>query len=221
MTILGGSFLMMDYVEGDTITPGQDIDILGLTARTQAKLHQVDGKPISEEILALGHSRHSHSIEGKINWLLRRAEHHPELKEIFKWVVDNKPRLPEKVSIVHGDFHPMNMLVKDGEVVAILDWSGFMVGDPMAGLGWTLALFISNSKHEVPPEMFETLIQGYVREYEKTAPVNNETLEYFITFRLAMALLEGRDGQAHWTQPEIVKTIENELKERTGITVET
>ena len=27
------------------------------------------------------------------------------------------------------------MILKDGEVIAILDWSGFMVGDPMAGLG--------------------------------------------------------------------------------------
>ena len=110
-------------------------------------------------------------------------------------------------------------VLKDGEVIAIVDWSGFMIGDPMAGLGWTLALYIANAKHDLPSEMFEDLILGYVQEYENISPVNKDTLEYFITFRLAMALLEGRDGQAHWTQPKIVNTILSELRGRTGISV--
>jgi len=217
--ILGGSFLVMDYIEGDTINPEEDPSILILAARTQATLHQIDGKPISDAILALGHSAESHSIDGRINWLLRRAEKYPELEEIFRWVVDNKPKLPKKVSVVHGDFHPMNMLVKDGEVVAILDWSGFIVGDPMAGLGWTLALFIAIGKHTVPKDLFEELIYMYQAEYEKTQSVDQGKLDYFIVFRLTMALLEGMDGQGWWTQPDIVNTIRNELKEMTGITI--
>jgi hypothetical protein len=36
---------------------------------------------------------------------------------------------------------------------------------------------------------------------------------------LAMALLEGLDGQEWWTQPKIVNTIRSELKERTGVSV--
>jgi len=219
MTILGGSFLVMDFVEAEAIDPLKDLDNLKIAARTQAELHQIDGKPISEAILALGHSARSHSIEGRIEWLLRRAEKYPQLEELFQWVVDNKPQLPEKVSVVHGDFHLGNMLLKDGKVVAILDWSGFQVGDPMAGLGWTLALYISNAKHDFPPEVFEKLIQAYVEEYEKISPVNRDTMDYFITFRLAMALLEGLDGQEWWTQPKIVNTIRSEIKERTGITV--
>lgn len=220
MSILGGSFLVMEYIEGETVDPGDDSDILNLAARTQATLHQIDGKPVSEEILALGHSLESHSIEGRIDWLLRRAQKHPELQELFQWLVDNKPELPERLSMVHGDFHPMNMLVKDGEVVAILDWSGFIVGDPMTGLGWTLALFIATSKHMIPKELFAELTRGYMIEYEKIGSIEEERLEYFIIFRLAMALLEGKDGQVFWTQPKIVNAIVNELKERTGLIVQ-
>jgi hypothetical protein len=54
---------------------------------------------------------------------------------------------------------------------------------------------------------------------DKIQVIDHKKLEYFIAFRLAMALLEGLDGQEWWTQPEIVRTIVNELKERTGITV--
>jgi hypothetical protein len=113
----------------------------------------------------------------------------------------------------------MNMLVKEGKVVAILDWSGFIVGDPMAGLGWTLALFIATAKHSVPKDRFEELLGLYQSEYEKIQVIDHKKVEYFIAFRLAMALLEGMDGQEWWAQPEIVRTIVNELKERTGIKV--
>ena len=40
-------------------------------------------------------------------------------------------------------------------------------------------------------------------------------------FRLAMAYIEGLDGQEWWQQPELVKNIATELKEFTGITVPT
>jgi aminoglycoside phosphotransferase (APT) family kinase protein len=156
-TILGGPFLVMDYIEGDTVNPGEDPSILNLAARTQAMLHQIDGKPITEAFIALGQNG-SPSIDGRIDWLLGRAEKHPELKDIFQWLVTNKPELPAKLVVVHGDFHPMNMLVKEGEVVAILDWSGFIVGDPMVGLGWTLALFIATAKHTVSKERFDELL---------------------------------------------------------------
>jgi aminoglycoside phosphotransferase (APT) family kinase protein len=111
------------------------------------------------------------------------------------------------------------MLVKDGLVTAILDWSGFIVGDPMAGLGWTIAILIASGKHRIRKELFEEAIQMYKAEYEKVGHIDHHKLNYFIVFRLAMALLEGLDGQEYWTKPEIVNTIVNELKEMTGISV--
>ncbi len=216
-SILGGSFLVMDFVDGDAIDMGVDPSVLNLAARTQATLHQIDVKPIIDEIRSLGHTGGSHTVEGRLNWLLGRAKKYPELKPYFNWLIENMPQAPEKLSVVHGDFHPLNFLVKNGEVVAILDWSGFTIGDPMAGLGWTTALFIATSKHSAPPEVFGPLLQMYHDEYAVIQPIDHEKLDYFITFRLTMAYLEGKDGQEFWAQPEIVKTIESELKERTGI----
>lgn len=216
-SILGGCFLVMEFVEGKSIDAGEDPSILVLAARTQATLHQIDGKPISKEIIAHGHSAGSHSLDGRLTWLLRRAENYPELTPYFDWLIEKMPEDPEDLSVVHGDFHPMNFLVKDGEVAAILDWSGFIVGDPMAGLGWTTAIFIATSKHTAPKEVFDQLLQMYHSEYSSIQPIDHEKLNYFIVFRLAMALLEGKDGQMFWTQPDIVNNIKGELKERTGI----
>lgn len=216
-SILGGSFLIMDYVEGEAIDPGADPSILVLAARTQANLHKIDGNQISEQIFSLGHSANSHNLDGRLTWLLRRAGNYPELTPFFDWLIERMPDDPEQRSVVHGDFHPMNMLVNDGKVVALLDWSGFIVGDPMTGLGWTIALFLATGKHTIPEDMFEQLLEMYFTEYSRHNPIDEEKLNYFIVFRLAMALLEGKDGQVFWTQPEIVANILGELKDRTGI----
>jgi aminoglycoside phosphotransferase (APT) family kinase protein len=219
MDVLGGSFLVMEFIEGETIDPGDDPEVLKLVARTQAKLHELDGKPISDAILALGHSEHSHSTTGRLNWILERAKKYPQLTEIFSWVVENMPPLPEKLSVVHGDFHARNLLINEGEVAAILDWSGFIIGDPMAGLGWTLGITLATAPNNIPKTIIDDLIQKYLTEYETYIPIDYDKLNYFVVFRLAMALVEGLDGQEWWTQPHIVQNILSEIEERTGIKV--
>lgn len=219
-SILGGSFLVMDYVEGEAIDPGVDPSVLVLTATTQAMLHLKEGKKISEKIIAQGHSAGSHNYDGRINWLVNHAEGYPEIGAAVKWLIENRPVEPETPSLIHGDFHPMNLLIKDGEVNAILDWSGFMVGDPMYGLGWTKALFIATGKSELPEDVFNQLVQSYIDAYESIHPIDYEKMDYYVVFRLVRALLEGKEGQEVWTRPNIVKNIVNEIKEMTDILVQ-
>lgn len=219
LSILGGSFLVMEFMAGKTIDPGDDPSILVLTAKTQAQLHRKDGSGISTKILARGHSKGSHTFDGRIKWLVDRRKKYPSLHEVVQWLIDNRPQEPETPMIIHGDFHPMNLLVKDGEVNAILDWSGFMVGDPMYGLGWTKALFIATAKHETPPDVFNQLLEMYTEAYESINPVDHDKVDYYVVFRLVRALVEGKEGQETWTRPDIVNNIVNEIKEMTGILI--
>jgi aminoglycoside phosphotransferase (APT) family kinase protein len=219
-SILGGSFLVMDYVEGEAIDPGDDPNILILTAKTQAKLHLKEGKKLSEHIIANGHSTKSHNFDGRINWIVEKGKAYSGLDEAIKWLINNRPTEPVIPKIVHGDMHPMNLLVKDWEVTAILDWSGFMVGDPMYGLGWTKALFIATGKHELSEDVFNQLIKIYTDAYESSHPIDYSKMDYYVVFRLVRALVEGKEGQEVWTRPAIVNNIIKEIKEMTGILVE-
>jgi aminoglycoside phosphotransferase (APT) family kinase protein len=220
VSVLKGSFLLMDFVEGEAINPGHDPSILPLAARTQAGIHEVDGSGISRGIRKKGHSENSHNLKGRIDWILRRAEAYPQTGEITRWLKDNMPMNP-MTRVVHGDFHPMNFMVKDGEVTGILDWSNFMIGDPIMGLGFTISLFTSTSGLMVPKEELEREIERYFSEYSKVRPIDYTNLDYYRAFRLAMAYIEGLDGQEWWQQPQIVKNIATELKEFTGVTVTT
>jgi hypothetical protein len=43
-------------------------------------------------------------------------------------------------ALLHLDFHPLNVLVGDGRVTAVLDWANARAGDPRADLARTLSI---------------------------------------------------------------------------------
>jgi len=47
----------------------------------------------------------------------------------LEWLEANQPDPPSHLCIVHLDFHPLNLLVEEGEFRAVLDWSDADVGD--------------------------------------------------------------------------------------------
>lgn len=60
----------------------------------------------------------------------------PMIDFTARWLLDHLPPPPEP-GLVHGDFRNGNLMVspEDG-IVAVLDWEGAHIGDPMRDLGW-------------------------------------------------------------------------------------
>jgi len=95
--------------------------------------------------------------------LLKATEYLPWLKEIVMWLIENKPSECEYPSICHGDFHPGNLLAKDGEVTAILDWSTCRIGDPVMDVASTLVVFNAATKHIIPSFNSSVVSQKYLQ----------------------------------------------------------
>nr|WP_217895177.1 phosphotransferase family protein [Sphingomonas sp. CDS-1] len=72
-----------------------------------------------------------------------------ELRIASWWLWKNLPPPPERLTIVHGDYRPANMLVEKGRVTAILDWEFASVGDPLEDLGWYLTPYYAK-EHLIP-----------------------------------------------------------------------
>jgi len=77
-------------------------------------------------------------LAGNSDWLdnrLKLAEYnlaHYEVDgtaELLQWLKTNKP-LPRPCTFIHGDFTIDNVLVADGSISGIIDWSGGAFGDP-------------------------------------------------------------------------------------------
>lgn len=71
---------------------------------------------------------------------IARLETEPsvELRFASWWLWRNLPPAPARLSIVHGDYRPANMLVEDKQICAMLDWEFGHPGDPLEDLGWFL-----------------------------------------------------------------------------------
>ena len=63
------------------------------------------------------------------------GEPHPAIEYGLAWFEEHRPP-PRPEVVTHGDFRIGNVMVADGELVAILDWEFAHVGDPVEDLAW-------------------------------------------------------------------------------------
>lgn len=120
------SYLVMEYVEGEPdYAPADAVQLAAQSATQLARIHQIDGSTLSflprqttfAEQYATPSARDESQLERRIRKILRDAGSQPSL---------NRPVL------LHGDFWPGNLLWKDGELAAVVDWEDAHIGDPLA-----------------------------------------------------------------------------------------
>jgi thiamine kinase-like enzyme len=115
-------------------------------------------------------------IYNTLSWPKKRLQgfNEPELDEIrqvISWLEENK--VPTRdLSLIHGDYHPENILVnKKGEFI-IIDWSNISVND----FRFDLAFAISTFNSALPTDFKPILTQLYQQISGKEV----EEIEYFM-----------------------------------------
>ena len=58
----------------------------------------------------------------------------PALDWGFAWLLANADRVSERRAVLHGDLRTGNYIVRDGRIVALLDWEEAHLGDPVQDL---------------------------------------------------------------------------------------
>jgi aminoglycoside phosphotransferase (APT) family kinase protein len=142
--VLGASFFIMDFVEGESI--GRKIlrDAEYAHARAvlpdeladaAARLHTIDagalglrmpagGSPGASELARYGEILHGLA-----------PDPHPALELAIRWLGARLPA-PRATTLVHGDYRMGNVIVGPEGLRAVLDWELTHAGDPMEDLGW-------------------------------------------------------------------------------------
>jgi aminoglycoside phosphotransferase (APT) family kinase protein len=160
-------------------------------------------------------------LEGKLEWLLEQANSNfPWLNDATQWLIDNRPDDPGRLSVCHCDFHPLNILFKDGKVQAVLDWGSFMIGDPAMDMAWTDFLIKIPMKVIFPDLDPDHVREIYLDTYRRIRPLDEANTAYYGAVRSVQALLEGAQGQVVWTQPEMFKLLLASIYDVTGIKIE-
>jgi aminoglycoside phosphotransferase (APT) family kinase protein len=222
-TILGNAFNIMDYFDGETLlesnTPIDEVSaILG---NLHARMHNIDPEPIIKKFTEVDWDPRTLTLEGRLVWLLEQANSNfPWLNDAAQWLFDHRPDDPERLSVCHCDFHPLNILFKNGKVQAVLDWGSFMIGDPAMDMAWTAFLINIPLKIIFPDLDPDHVREIYLDAYRRIRPLDEANTAYYGAVRSVQALLEGAQGQVVWTQPEMFKLLLASIYDVTGIKIE-
>ena len=174
----------------------------GISGRTQAEM----GLRVAPEAIPSYHDRASARIRGSDDVPASYVE--PALAALDE--------LPRGDSLMHGDLHPGNIMVQNGEVV-VLDWSNISRGDPHADLGRTI---LTMRMGDPPPgtaafirvmAVFARfiLLDAHMRAYRRVRQPDAEMLKRWQLPVAVYRLTEGIEAE----RPKLIKHIDALLDE--------
>jgi len=213
--VAGTAFFVMDFLDGDlfwdpmipSLSNNDRTEIYQNKNKTLAKLHAVDYKKIGLE----DYGKPGNYVARQVSrWSKQyRASETNDIEamnNLIEWLPKNIPD-DDETSIVHGDYRLDNMILKDNQVIGILDWELSTLGHPIADfsyhcLSWrTQEAFWDQAKLKelgVPTE--KEYMEMYSENTGKDLSKNWEFYMAFNMFKIA-GILQGilgrvRDGTA-------------------------
>jgi aminoglycoside phosphotransferase (APT) family kinase protein len=219
-SVLGSEFNVMEYMSGKRMIDIQRDDNPELLARSQNQLHTIDADPIINTLATHGFKEERFTLPGRLKWIQRQILEKDchWLQPGLTWLHHNKPIIP-KLVICHGDFHPLNILMDEGKISGVLDWSSFQISDPAHDVASTKIIGSILAPVLVPGAIAPNYIERYLSAYRILRPLDTNKLRYFEVVRLIQGLLDGLDGQPIWRHRDIVASIDNALKVYTGLDI--
>lgn len=143
---VGGPLFVSDRVEGETVprrvlrkvradaTGETIVDQLG---RAFAALHAI---PVEDAPRSLTRPGAVAPAELAMDRIVEQMDQLLQPAPVFQlgvsWLRRHMPRVPERLSIVHGDVRNGNLIIDDDGLAAVLDWEVAKIGDPMEDLAW-------------------------------------------------------------------------------------
>jgi aminoglycoside phosphotransferase (APT) family kinase protein len=217
-SVLGAGFLIMELMPGRPMTDLPEEMLPGMMAEAHLHLHSIDPSAIREAFESSGFSSNRLSFDSRFRWLKERAEErdYDWLKNGFRWIDRNRPEEPDRLVICHGDFHPLNLLVEDGRVSGVLDWPGFLIGEPAYDVGTTVFLGQVAAPALLPEINWSRLVRRYLELYMSGSPLEPERVDYYSAFRCLLSMFEGAEGHMAWSHPEVRERLTGYFREKTG-----
>jgi len=233
--LLGKPFVLMEKIDGRSLGAISDaspmprkLQLLALFCRMFADLHTLDWRPF-----ALGPSLHEvQRPDETMRHQLSHWQAHTHALQfdafdpVFAWLGE---RLPDvqfgPPSVIHMDYHPYNILLREDGAAFVIDWTNVAVSDYRLDLSWTLLLMSTYGS----PESREFVLG----EYERAAGHSVEQIEYFEVaaclrrlFSILVSLSAGAErlgmrpgAEAMMVNADHIGSVYARLRQRSGIAI--
>ena len=190
LKIDGRPSLIMERLNGETMLDEMKRKPFELLkqAKKLAKLHiEVTDSAEGLEII---------SINDRAAYLIPKAEMLD--KELKKFVLEILNQLPRGNDICHGDFHPGNIIIANGQYY-VIDWSGVTSGEKLSDIAHTY-LLLRNTPKTPGVNIFQSFIIGcagsiisgkYLSSIEKNYPFDWSEFSKWMVVRAAERIYYG------------------------------
>ena len=201
--IIGAPFLLMERLPGHIMLdlffrPSRVwLRLPDLLAEAHARLHSLEGAELERAVQASGLPPEAVRPADRAELAVRieRASL-GGLRAGMRWLLANEPQDPRSPSICHGDFHPLNVLVDEGTVSGVIDWTYTRIADPAYDVGATIALF-GQGPIDLPgfvqsaAGLFRRwIIRRYYDAYRRVRALDENSVRYYEALRCLGFLVE-------------------------------
>jgi aminoglycoside phosphotransferase (APT) family kinase protein len=233
----GRPFIIMDRIAGRSLALAYDgasqdrkSELTTLFVRLLANLHQLNWRPFATDPAqwdADDPSTRVHRTVDELRDLFASFGFAQEAAPFIDWLDAHSRNVAcERPAITHMDFHASNILLREDDSAAVIDWSYAGVRDPRYDLAWTLLL----SAPDPTSEFHRTLVATYEamtgapyrdRSYFEAWAVGRRLLSLLIVLLHGGERLGMRPGleESLGQQSDYIRSLAQRLRELTGLTL--
>jgi aminoglycoside phosphotransferase (APT) family kinase protein len=190
-------YLVIEYIEG---TPEFELahipDLLFQLATHLSRIHKVDVSKLDVSFLPQQAKIYAEMLRERPATVDASVdEMHIREALVSAWPIPQR----NTTALLHGDFWPGNILWKDGQLVAIIDWEDSALGDPLAD--------VANSRLEILWAFGIDAMHHFTDQYQSLTTIDLTNLPYWDLF----AALRPASQFATWAPDELT---EKTMRER-------
>ncbi len=162
-------YIVLQYIEGKPeFAPSNLADLILQLATHLFRIHDIDCSNLDLSFLPKQEKIYTDRLRerpAEVDESLDRGRIREALESV--WPL---PQINASV-LLHGDFWPGNVLWKDGQLVAVIDWEDAQVGDPLADL--------ANSRLEILWAFGVEAMHSFTRSYASMTKIDFTNLPYW------------------------------------------
>lgn len=162
-------YVVIEFIEGAVEFAPADIDELIRQFATQlALIHAVDCSQLDVAFLPEQEKIYTNKLR-KRPARLDDALNERQIRDVLEAAWPLQQRNPS--GLLHGDYWPGNILWRDGQLAAVIDWEDAAYGDPLAD--------VANSRLELVWAFGIEAMQSFTRHYQAMTTIDFSNLPYW------------------------------------------